>query len=159
MPEVSYSTTINRPISEVFRAASDFDAKPQWQPDVISAHQTEDRVRTGVMVTQNRSTRLFGWRLDFNADIVGYQPNKVVEYKGVLGRFPITGRLEFAPNGGSTVVTETMDIRMGFLYGLFSPFMRSTMQTRTRRALENLKTMLESRSTGTAAPTDFHQTL
>ncbi len=159
MPQVTHSTTINRPVGDVFRLAGNFDNAPQWQPDVESNHQTEDKMRVGVMITQHRRTRLLGWRLDLNADIVGYQPNRLIEYKGMLGNFNVNGRMEFASSGGTTTVTETMDIRMGFLYGLFAPFMRGVMKRRTRIALENLKTLLETKSAGTATPTNFHEGL
>ncbi len=160
MPQIEQSVTINRPISEVFRFAADFENKAQqWQPDIIQHYQTEDKVRVGVMITQSRSTRLLGWRLDLNADITGYQPNKLIEYKGVLGRFPVLGRLEFSSAGGSTTVTESMDIRLGCLFAPFSPLMTMVMTGRTRRVLERLKQLLESRSPGSQTPTDFHQEL
>lgn len=160
MPQIEQSVTINRPIGEVFRFVADFDNNAQqWQPDIFQHHQTEDKLRVGVMITQSRTTRLLGWRLDLNADITGYQPNKLIEYKGVLGRFPTLGRIEFSGAGGSTTVTERMDIRLGCLFAPFSPLMTMVMTGRTRRVLGKLKQMLESRSPGSQTPTDFHQEL
>lgn len=158
MPQIEQSVTINRPISEVFRFAADLNANgQQWQPDILAHHQTDEKLRVGVMITQSRSTRLLGWRLDLNADIIGYQPNKLIEYKGVLGRFPVKGRLEFSGSGGTTTVAERLDIRLGCLFAPFSPLMTMVMTGRTRRVLAKLKQALESRGSRSQTPTDFHQ--
>jgi uncharacterized membrane protein len=158
MPEITETIVINRPVSEVFRFVADLNKTQEWQPDVEETHATDERARVGVMVTQPRSSRMLGWRLDLNADIVEYTPNRLIEYKGVLGRFPVKDRLEFESSGGTTTVRETVNVRMGILFALFSPFMRSTLSRRTRRALEGLKTRLENRTSSTSA-TDFHKQL
>lgn len=160
MPEVNCSVTINKPVSQVFRYAIEADKVQQWQPDVESVHQTEDKLRVGVMITQKRNTYVMGWRLDLNADVITYQPNKIIEYKGVLGRFPVSGRMEFQSSGGITTVIEHINIRMGFIFGLFAPFMRGTMTRRTQRALNTLKEQLETQSNvQSSIPTDFHKEL
>ncbi|MFW5771686.1 MAG: SRPBCC family protein [Phototrophicaceae bacterium] len=145
MPEISEAVTINRPVSEVFRLVAEAEHWDQWNPDIIESHYSDNRLRVGTMVTQSRKTRALGWRLDFNVDIVDYAPNRLIEYSGVLGRFPVRGRLAFDGSGGTTTVRETMTVRMG-LYGLFSPFLAGTVRRRTRAALENLKANAEGGS-------------
>ncbi|PJF29694.1 MAG: hypothetical protein CUN52_07080 [Phototrophicales bacterium] len=142
MPKISINVTINASIGDVFRYA--IDNLQAWQTDVENMDMTDERIRTGISITQRRSTHLMGWRLDLNADITDYKPNKLVEYKGVLGRFPVSGQIEFTPQGGTTLVCETMTIRMPFLTGLYAPFMRRVMTARTQRVLNTLKNQLES---------------
>ena len=144
MPQISESVTINRPTMTVFKTVVDTSRMQEWQPDVTSVHATENRLRVGVMLTQNRRTRLLGWKLDLNADIVDYAPNRVLGYRGVLGRFPISGKIEFESMGGTTEVREVLDIRMPFPMGIFSPYMRRVMGARTRAALGQLKNIVES---------------
>lgn len=146
MPQIECSVSINRPISEVFGFVADFRNAPKWQGDVEEVFLSDSSMRVGVMVTQTRRSRLLGWRLDLNADIITYQPNKLIEYKGILGRFPIHGEISFSSSRGVTEVTEAMNIRMGFLYGIYSPFMAGTMRRRTSVALQSLKTMMENRT-------------
>lgn len=153
MSDVEYSVTINRPVYDVFRYATNIENAQKWQPDVKEVHRTNDNLRVGTMITQVRSTRLLRWRLDLNADITEFQSNKVVEYKGVLGVFPVVGRIKFESSGRTCTVTESLDIRMGCLYSPFSPLMRGTMSRRTKRALETLKTQMEN--SGSSAPTNF----
>ncbi len=157
MPQVEGSITINKPISEVFRTAIDLGNSHSWQPDVTDTHLSTERVRVGAMVTQVRTTRLFGWKLDLNVDVIDYVPNRMLGYKGVLGRFPVIGQIEFESTGGTTTVREHLNIRMGFLYGIFSPMMKGTMTRRTRQALQALKTHLETKTSGTI--TDFHKNI
>lgn len=160
MPYIEQAITINRPLNEVFRIAGNFEKSGEIAPDVMSTHQTEERPRVGVMVTQNRSTRVLNWRLDLNADITGYVPNKIVEYKGVMGRFPVEGRIEFQSGGGTTTVVERIDMRTGCLFSIFNPLLSGAVSRRTRRAQAALKKHLESGATGQAAtPTDFHKQL
>lgn len=143
MPEVTVSQKINRPVFDVFRMFTQVEELEKWQPDLKSAHQTDDRLRVGVMVTYVRSTRAMGWQLDLNADIVDYVPNRLIGYKGIIGRFPATGRIEFESSGGTTTVTETINVRMGFLFGLFSPMVKGALTRRTRNALNKLKEVME----------------
>lgn len=142
MPKVSAQVTINASISDVFRHAVN-DLKV-WQTDIEGMDMTDDRIRQGISITQRRNTYLMGWRLDLNADITDYKPNKLVEYKGVLGRFSVVGSIEFTPTGGATQVSESINIRMPFLTGLYAPFMRRVMTARTQKMLNTLKSQLES---------------
>lgn len=146
MPLIEYSITINRSVGEVFRFVADFRNTPQWQTDVDQVFQTEPSLRTGVMVTETRRTRLLGWKLDFNADVIGYQPNRMIELKGVLGAFPCKTIYTFETARGATQLTQSLDIRMGFLYGLFAPMMRGVMLRRTQSSLEKLRQIMESRT-------------
>jgi uncharacterized protein YndB with AHSA1/START domain len=143
MPEVLASTTINRPVMAVYSIVVDPSRATEWQPDVTSVHTTETRLRVGAMITQERSTRLLGWKLDLNADVVEATPNRLLEMKGVLGRFSTVDRIEFESTGGTTVVTEQVTIRLGFPWFIVSPLMRGTMKRRTQKALDQLKVVAE----------------
>lgn len=144
MPQIEQKIMINRPVGEIFRYVVDFRNDPEWQDDVVSVHQTDGMTRVGTMLTESRDMHVLGWRLDLNADVIDYQPNKMLEYKGVMGRFPVEGRYEFNFSGGSTEFVHRMDIRMGFLFGLFSPLLSGALNRRTRNTLENLKQRLEA---------------
>jgi uncharacterized membrane protein len=159
MPEIQEAITIDRPVSDVFRYIADFNNAPQWQPDVVEAHVSGERTRVGSFFTLVRTTRLLGWKLDLNADIINYVPNRLIEYKGAVARFPVRGQYEFESSGGTTVVRETVNVRMGILYAIFSPLMSSAIRGRTRRALGQLKQTLEAGRTGADSVTSFHQDL
>lgn len=162
MPVIEQTILINRPVGEVFRFVADFNNTPQWQPDVEQVFQTEPSLRTGVMVTESRRLHLMGWKLDLNADIIAYQPNRMIEFKGVLGSFPLRAVYTFETARGATQFTQSFDVRMGFLYGLFAPMMSGVIRRRTQRSLAALKQMLEARAAGTdvtPSQTDPSETL
>jgi uncharacterized membrane protein len=144
MPQISESVTINRPVMAVFRVVVDASRVQEWQPDVTVAHASEDRLRVGVMITQERNTRALGWKLDLNADIIDYVPNRLIEYRGVLGRFPVVGRIEFESSGGTMTVRENLNIRMFFPLNFASPLVSGAMRRRTQTALNKLKNLVES---------------
>jgi uncharacterized membrane protein len=146
MPKVRYSVTINRPIGEVFRFATDPEKVQEWQKDVKKIYHPEESLRAGVILSHDRNTRLFTWRLDLNADIMDYRPNKLVVYQGALGRFNVQGRIEFDAVRRTTTVTEEVDIKMGCTMFMFSPFMTAVMKRRTQKALDTLKSVLEEKS-------------
>jgi uncharacterized membrane protein len=143
MAEVRDSISINRSITSVFQLAADTDQLDQWQPDVTASHYSDKKLRVGVMITQDRKTYALGWKLDLNADIIEYVPNRTISYKGVLGRFPVLGTIEFESSGGATTVTETIDIKIGILHILFSPLIRGAVSKRTRQSLQALKILAE----------------
>lgn len=157
MPEITTSVTVNRPVSQVFRIAADTSRVQEWQTDIIASHFTEERIRVGVMVTQSRKTRAGGVRLDLNADVTDYQPNKVIGYRGVVGRFPSTIRMEFNPQGGATKVTETINIRLFFPFGFIGFAFKGALRRRSRNMLEQLKAIAEAE--GGSAPTNFQSTM
>ena len=146
MPVIEHSITINRPVGEVFRFVADFRNDPQWQADVQKIFQTETPTRVGVMLTETRSTRVLNWRLDLNVDVVEFQMNKAIHLKGVLGQFPVQATYIFESARCATQLKQTFDIRMGFLFSLFSPLMTGVMRRRTTTTLEKLKGLLESRA-------------
>ncbi|MEE4185022.1 MAG: SRPBCC family protein [Gammaproteobacteria bacterium] len=154
MPEITESITINRPVTEVFRTVADMNRASEWQPDVSESSMSDEKMRVGIILSQTRSTHVLGWRLDLNADVLEYTPNRLIELQGVLGRFPATVRYTFESRGGATAVTETVQTRPGCLYAPVGPLLSSAVRGRTRRALEGLKEKLETRG-GTGQVTNF----
>lgn len=145
MPVIKHTVTIERPISEVFGYVSDFSKHGEWQPDIINIHQSEGKTHVGSMVTIERRLRAVFARLDLNADITDLQLNKVIQYKGTIGVHPVIGSYAFEPQGRTTVVTETTDVRMWFLPRITTGWLfNMTLKNRSQKTLENLKKLLES---------------
>lgn len=142
--DLSVTQTIDRPVNAVFRIAADPARFREWQPDVTMSYASEDRLRVGVMLTQNRRATVAGMELHLNADIIDYKPNRLIGYRGVLGRLPMTAEIAFESDGTRTHITESLNVRTPFPYGLFSPFLRRALTRRTRAALAALKQLVES---------------
>jgi uncharacterized membrane protein len=145
MPVIKHTVTIERPVSEVFSYVSDFSKYSEWQPDIISIHQTEGKTHVGSMITIERHLRAVFARLDLNADITDLQLNKIIQYKGTIGVYPVIGSYTFEPQGRTTVITETTDVRMWFLPRFFTGWLFTmALKNRSQKTLDNLKNLLES---------------
>lgn len=155
MPEIEYSVTINRPISEVFRYVADVKNNTLWQDDVIASQLSDKSMRVGLMFTESRKWRVWTWRMDLNADVLEYQPNKTIEFKGILGRFPVRKRYEFSSSAGTTTLKQTLSIRTGCIFLPFNPLISNGVNRRTKRTMNQLKQVLEAKSD--APVTNFQQ--
>lgn len=154
MPEISQSITVNRPVNEVFRTVADMNRAESWQPDVSASSMSDEKMRVGIMITQTRTSHALGWRLDLNADVLDYTPNRLIRLQGVVGRFPATVTYTFESRGGATAVTETVNIRPGCLFAPVGPLLSAAVKGRTVKALAGLKESLEARG-GSTQVTDF----
>ncbi len=152
MAEIKHTVTINRSVGEVYRFVADFNNDPQWQKDVTGVHQSEGALRVGTMITESRSTRAWTWKLDLNADVIDLKPNKLIEFKGVLGIFPARIKYIFNFSRGTTEFTQEIKIHISFLYKIFSPFIRRAVGARTQRTMENLKALMEKERASGVTP-------
>lgn len=152
MAEIKYTVTINRPVGEVYRFVSNFKNDPQWQGDVTDVHQSDGALRIGTMLTESRSSRAWTWKLDLNADVIDLKPNKLIEFKGVLGIFPVRKRYEFNFSRGTTEFTQEITVKISFIYMLFSPFIRRAIKARTQKTMNALKALMEQERSSAVTP-------
>jgi hypothetical protein len=136
------STTIGRPIEEVFSFVADTTNDPSWHTDF-----TEVR-RRGAQPTQlgtefdiqikpfmGQST---GW-----LKVTGYEPNRLLELKGRVGAMEPTLRYTFRTADGGTEVGREEALEPPGLMRLLQPFLRPIFARRNRQFLKNLKQVLE----------------
>src|SRR5690349_10533210 len=101
MADVEHKLSIARPVSDVFKAVSDYEnteAMQKWQPTLKSMGITEGNpVRTGSMVAMTRS--FMGGNVFVNLDVLDLQRNKRLELSGMHGGFRYRREIEFVPNG------------------------------------------------------------
>lgn len=127
MPQVNYHTTINAPLFDVFKMATDFAGMPTWARGTRSTHlMNADPLRTGSMISIER---MFGGTLVFiNADLIEFQRNKGYEMAGAHGRFRFRRSVEFSAGGGQTQVRDTFTIHTSFLYFWYNPILKMNLQ-------------------------------
>ena len=96
--DVGASTTIRRPIHEVFAFHTDWTKYPLWQPYVYESVQTSPGPLQ-VGTTYRHSSRFMGRRIQTEGVITDYEPDRVLAYRTTSG-VKYRGRQEF------TVVPE-----------------------------------------------------
>ncbi len=126
MPHVSYHTTLNAPLFDVFKLATDFTAMPTWSRETRSVHlMNADPLRAGSMITIERT---FGGSLIFiNADLIEFQRNKSYDMSGVHGRFRFRRTIEFTANSGQTQVRDNFYVYTSALYFWYNPILKANM--------------------------------
>lgn len=143
MPTVEYHIEINRPLIEVFRMATDYDNLSDWQPDTTAVNMiAADPIRPGTMLTIER--RFMGRRTVVNVDIVDFQRNKLVEWRGAHGGFRYHRLTEFSSGGGSTVIKDKLNVNVGWIRFWYAPFVSAALKSQVSKEWENLKQLLES---------------
>lgn len=139
MPLIDQSITMQKPLFDVFRAATDFAQWHTWQNGVRGVTLISgDPIRAGTMVSMERSGTFI------NADVTDYQRQKSLSLSGVWGRFRFTRTLEFSANGRETLVRDKINVQTNFLWFWYAPILRGQIASQTKADWAALKKMLES---------------
>lgn len=141
---IENSITIQKPVADVFRTATDFDSFASWQPATKVVKVTpNDPVRAGSMVYMEKS--LPTGLIFINADLIEFQRNKLMEMKGVFGRFKFTRKTEFINSGRDTIIKDRIEMPTGCLYSWYTPLLRRMLQAQTQREWALMKERLEGK--------------
>ncbi len=112
MTTVSASTTINKPASDVYNFMIDVNNHARWNPTLKSATVTPDGP-VAVGSTYNYVTEVMGKDYPSAMQVSALETNKVWATK-VVSANPLETRYEFADQGGSTMMTITMELAGGY---------------------------------------------
>lgn len=143
MATIDLQITLHAPLFDVFKAVTDFEAYPQWQPHVSLAKVSDGApFRVGSMVYLEKK---FGMGSIFiNADVTEHQRNKSLELKGVHGRFRFRRLIEFTSTGRETLIRDSMTVHTGWLYFWYTPLLTATLRQQMRHEWELLRRKLTS---------------
>lgn len=143
MPLIEQKITIQRPIFDVFRLATDFERMREWQPDLLEVSLTSaNPVRSGTMISMRR--RFMGRLISLNADVLDFQRSKSLEIQGVHGTFPFRRTIEFSSSARETVISDRYNVRAGWFYFWYTPFFSRALKAQTDAEWKKLKQFLES---------------
>jgi hypothetical protein len=145
MADIEHKISIARPVSDVFKAVSDYEnteAMQKWQPAIKSLGITEGKpLRTGSMIAMTR--RFMGGNVFVNADVLDLQRNKRFELQGMHGGFRYRREIEFVPNGRETSINDKINIQSNFLWFWYRPFLLNALRRQTAQEWQSLKKQLE----------------
>jgi hypothetical protein len=139
MPVIEQTVSIQKPLFDVFRAATDFAAWGNWQNGVRNvALISADPIRAGTMVSMERGSTFI------NADVTEYQRQKTLSLSGVWGRFRFTRHIEFSATGRETIIRDKMSVQTGFLWFWYNPILTARLNGQIKSDWANLKKQLET---------------
>jgi hypothetical protein len=148
MADIEHKLSIARPVSDVFKAATDYEnaeAIQSWQSAVQSLGITEGKpLRTGTMIAMMR--KFMGGKTFVNLDVLDYQRNKRFEIQGIHGSFRYRREIEFVPNGRETSISDKINVTTGFLWFWYRPFFMAALKSQTAEEWQKLKKQLEGQS-------------
>jgi uncharacterized membrane protein len=137
-----HSTTISRPIGEVFAFVADGENATQWRPGVLDvARQSGEGLgaiyRQGVKGPGGR-------RIAADYEITAFEPDRRIAFQAIAGPVRPTGEYRFAPAGEGTTVSLALDATLtGWKSLVMGRAVQSTMLAEVRN-LDTLKAILES---------------
>lgn len=145
MADIEHQVTIARPISEVYKAVTDYgdtEAMQEWQSDLKTVGITAgDPLRTGSMIGMTK--RFISSIIFVNVDVSELQRNKRFEIQGVHGRFFLRREIEFTPSGRETVIKDKITLRVGWFLFWYRPIVKGALRSQTEKEWQKLKQLLE----------------
>jgi len=142
MIDRSDSTTIDRPVEDVFAYVTDTANDPAWHTDILEARKTSDGP-IGAGTTWHQRIKPFMGVSEATAEVVAFEPHRKEVLRGVAGPMQPTLTYLFEPAGGGTTFTRRIQIEASGLMGLMLPLMRPMIGKRNAGFVANLKRVLE----------------
>ena len=137
-----HSTTISRPIGEVFAFVADGENARRWRPGVLDvARQSGEGLgaiyRQGVKGPGGR-------RIAADYEVTAFEPDRRIAFRAIAGPVRPRGEYQFAPAGDGTTVSLALDATLtGWKSLVMGRAVQSTMLAEVRN-LDTLKNILES---------------
>ena len=144
MARIEESIEIKRPPEIVFSFTTDAKSWPKWQP-FPEAEQTSPGPM-GVGTTTKGTIRMMGLTMKWAAKVKEYEQNRKFGKDITCGSIANEQHNTYDPIEGGTKFTIVYDMKVGGPMKLFSSVMVSSMHKALKKALSNLKGILEAQA-------------
>lgn len=139
---VEVSTTIKRPIEDVFAVMSDSTNRPKGQSSVTEMTKTSDGP-IGVGTTWHAISKLFGRRVEGDAEYTEFDANRRFGMRSA-SPFPTTMTYTFGSVADGTRVDQVVDAEPGGLHRLAGPLLATGAKRDMQGHLDRLKDLMEA---------------
>lgn len=145
MVDITVRTRINRPVEEVFAYVTDAANDQAWRSDVVEARgTTEEPIGKGT--TYHFQFTPFMGESEGTAELVEFQSNRSVVFRGEMGRFNTTTIYLFDFNDGATNLTWKFQSNLPGAMRLMKPVFWFLGRKWHTKFLASLKRILEQES-------------
>jgi len=145
MARIEESVEIKRPIDKVFAYTTDAKSWAKWQSCIPEAEQTSQGA-VGVGTTFKGTIRMMGLSMKWTAKATEYEPNRKFGKNITSGPMIVEQHNTYDPIEGGIKFTIVYDMKVGGLLKLFLPMIVSSMRKELKKALRNLKGILEAQT-------------
>jgi uncharacterized protein YndB with AHSA1/START domain len=135
------STTIKRPVEEVFAIISDASQDARWISSVNETTKTSDGP-IGVGTTWHSVGKFLGRRIEMDITYTEFEPNRDLTFD-MTGPFAATMTFTFEPAAGGTRVVQVVDGEPGGFFKLVGPLFASAAKRQFQNDLDNLRDLME----------------
>ena len=140
--KIEYRVVINRPVDTVFAYVANLENLKQWQSGLIESKPiTSGPTGVGSKVAVVR--QLLGQKLEGVAEVVAFEPGRVVSVRVTAGPMSVTATNTFEALGNTTRLTSVGELDMEGLLKLAGPLAARGVKKQMEENLENLKKILE----------------
>jgi uncharacterized protein YndB with AHSA1/START domain len=142
MVRAEVSTTVKRPIEEVFAAISDASKNAQWLSATIETTKTSDGP-VGVGTTYHGVGKFLGRRMESDLTYTEFEPNRRYAWKSTTP-FPITATFTFESIAGGTRIDQVVDAEPGGFFKLAGPLLAAAAKRQFQNDLDNFRDLMEA---------------
>jgi len=145
MAGIEESVEIKRPADKVFAYTTDAKSWPKWQSTIPEAEQTSQGP-VGVGTTFKGTIHMMGLSMKWTAKATEYEPNKKFGKTITCGSLTNEQHNTYDPIEGGIKFTIVYNMKIGGLMKLISPMIVSSTRKALKKALSNLKGILEAQT-------------
>jgi carbon monoxide dehydrogenase subunit G len=142
MVNMEVSIVINRPLDEVFASLADLESNVKWRSGTVEAQQTSTGP-IGVGTTYRMVNSVFGRRLEGEAEVTEFEPNRKFVTKTRSG-YSIEAERIFEPVEDGTKVTFVVKADLAGFFQLAEPLVAGMGKRRLESDVADLKDLIES---------------
>ena len=142
MARVEASTTVRRPVGEVFAALSDPSKSPEWSSSMQTVTRTSDGP-TDVGTTYHTTAKLLGRRLEADSRVTEFEADRRYAV-ATTAPFPVTITWAVVSVDGGTRVDQTVDVEPGGFFRLAQPLLVTMMKRQVQGDLETFRDLMEA---------------
>ena len=143
MVKVEFSIVINRPVGDVFAVLSNVENNPKWSSGTLEAKKTSAGP-IGVGTTWRAAQKVLGQRIETEAEVTEYEPNRRFAVKSKSGPVPVDLRQTFEPVEGGTRVSIAGTLEPGGFFKLAEPLLANMTKRSAEADFANLKDLMEA---------------
>jgi uncharacterized protein YndB with AHSA1/START domain len=145
MVDVTVSTTINRPVDQVFGFIANMENEPQWHTDALEVKRlSEGEAGKGTTYHVHFRPSSMG-PSEGTVEVVEFEPGRRIVGRSDLGKMqPTLTHVFEAANDGTRVSRRIQIETSGVMMLLMKPMMTMMVRRRNIEFLANLKRVLET---------------
>ncbi len=136
------STSINRPMPEVFAFVSDLEKIPLWQSDVVrSTVVTPGPVRAGTQFTE--VVKIGPWKVTARCQVTDYDGKQHMSFSAASKPIHYQGRIDLEEVLNQTTVALSGTARLRGFWRLMQPVLAGEIRKGLAHELEQMKQHLD----------------